>query len=191
MYGASVIGKIDMWSVAVVGVGMLRGVGIPLLENKGRQRLLASWFLGFLGFLVSWFGSFLASWFQRLLVSWFLGFLVSWLLGFLVSWFRGFLISWFENCLISKFIGTNFSWLRSFNYPTLPKFHFMFSGRYWSPIHDFQEVIRRIVFFRRPSFTKKQNCRYQNFEIPERILLNMIRDFFVDYLKYSGVSKDE
>ena len=52
------------WSAgAGVGVGMLRGRGIPLIEIKSSS-FKVSWFLGF---LVSWFHSF----------CWFLGFKVS------------------------------------------------------------------------------------------------------------------
>ena len=106
------------WSGAGVGVGMLRGAGIPLLENKEVIGLLVSWCS------VSWFlvprsldllvsclfvSSCLAHWFLvvfvylligflafGLLVSLFLGLLVSWFLGFigfLVSWL---LVSWFQ-----------------------------------------------------------------------------------------------
>ena len=44
-------------------VGMLRGGGIPLIENKK-------------GFLVSWFLRFKVYWFLRSLASWFPGFKV-------------------------------------------------------------------------------------------------------------------
>ena len=61
---------------AGVGVGLLRGRRIPLLET-----LKVSWFLG----------------------VWFLGFLVSRFLDFLVSKCRGFLASKFLGFLVSKF----------------------------------------------------------------------------------------
>ena len=62
-------------SGAGVGVGMLRGAGIPLLENKK-------------GFLVSWFLDF-GLWFLAVVGLLFVG---CWCLvfGFLVSWFRSF-----------------------------------------------------------------------------------------------------
>ena len=60
------------WSGAGVGVGMLRGREIPLLENKKFQSVLVSWFLVFFLFC---------------LVYWFLGLLVSWFIGLLVYWF--------------------------------------------------------------------------------------------------------
>ena len=56
---------------AGVGVGMLRGRGIPLKKN--------------LGFLVSWFQSFNVSKYLGFLVSKFLGFLIYWFLGYKVS----------------------------------------------------------------------------------------------------------
>ena len=79
------------------------------------------WGVGF--FCFSWFLGFLVSWFLGFLVSWFL---VSWFLLFLVSWFRSFLVPWFQ-----RFKG-------------LPNCHFMFSGRYWSHIQDYQDFIRRV-----------------------------------------------
>ena len=57
---------------AGLGVGMLRGRGIPFIENK-------------IEFKVSWFLACLAFWFQ----------------SFLVSKFIGFLVSWFQNCKVS------------------------------------------------------------------------------------------
>ena len=87
--------------------------------------VLVYWFLGFLGFLVSWF----------------LELLVSKFLGSKVSWFQSFL-----GFLVSK--------SQSFNDPTLPSFHFIVSGRDRSHIEDFQEFIRRIFeMCRAPSFT--------------------------------------
>ena len=77
------------WSGAGVGVGMLRVLGIPLLDND--------WLLGFLidGFLVSRsFG---------ILVSWFLGFLISWFLGLLVSWFLCFKVSQIKSFKVQRF----------------------------------------------------------------------------------------
>ena len=112
----------------------------------------------FLGFLVSSFQSFLVSlslgilvsWFIGFLVPWFIGFLVSWFLDLLVYWFLGFKISWFRSFLVSKFLGLKVSWFLGFlfpkvyliccgknSYPTLPKFRFMFSGRYWPHFQGF------------------------------------------------------
>ena len=79
----------------------------------------------------------------------------SWCLGFLVSKFPGVKVSWFQNSEVWNF--------QSFNDSILPNFHFMFSGRYWSRIQDFQEFIRRIVgIFRHPSFPKvsKNACSF-------------------------------
>ena len=55
--------KTDAWSGAAVRVGMLKGAGIPLLENQ--KSCLVSWFL------VSWFDGFLVVGFS---VPKFLGF---------------------------------------------------------------------------------------------------------------------
>ena len=61
--------------------------------------------------------------------------LASWVLGFKVSCFQSLLASWFQSFLESK--------LQSFNDPILPKFHFMFSGRYRSHIQDFKTLLDR------------------------------------------------
>ena len=66
------------WLGAEVGVGMLRGEGIPSIEEQ-----------------VSWLFGCLVSWFLSFLVSKFLGFKVS-----LVSWFHSFLVSCFLGFLV-------------------------------------------------------------------------------------------
>ena len=96
---------------AGVAVGMCRGGGIPLVENK---MCLGYWFLGF---KVSRFLGFKVSWLLRFVFVW--GFLATWLQSFKVSTIQRFEIEVFK---VSKF--------QSCSDPILPTFHFMFSGRY-------------------------------------------------------------
>ena len=73
-------------SGAGVGFGMLRGVGIPLLENtKGFLDFLA-FGLRFYGLMVVWLYGFMVVWF---IVLWFMAL---GLYGFVLAWFYGF---WF------------------------------------------------------------------------------------------------
>ena len=60
-------------------------------------------------------------------------------------WIYGFMALWFYGLMALCFLG----------FKNLSNFHFMFSGRYWSHIEDFQDFVRRIfIMFRRPSFAK-------------------------------------
>ena len=72
------------WSDAGVGLGMLRGRGIPLLEK-------VYWFLVFTVSLGLW--CLKVPWIIRSLDYWILGFVVSKFLGFVVSWFQGSKVS--------------------------------------------------------------------------------------------------
>ena len=97
-----------------------------------------------------------------------LGFLVSWCLGFKDSCFLGFLVSWFESFLVS--------WFQSFK--ELPNVHFMFSGRYWSHIQDFQDFIWRIVgICWCPPFRKIKMLDLQHFEIYKNSMLKQLWEF--------------
>ena len=134
------------WSGAGVGVAMLRGEAfldslVPRFRGYRCLGFLVSWFIGFsvsgflffARFLVSWFPNFLVStfigsWFQSCSFSQFLGFEVCWLLDFKVSWFQIFEVSEFQR----------------FSDPILPNVHFMFSGRCWSRIQDWQDCSMQI-----------------------------------------------
>ena len=100
--------------------------------------------LRFYGFMVFGFWL-LVLWFYGCVVVWFYGFLVVWctvlgFCGFMVLWFYGL---WFYSFMVLWFLSCK----------SLPTFHFMFSRRYLSHIHDFKDFIIRIVgLFRRPSF---------------------------------------
>ena len=104
---------------------MLRGRGMPLLENK---QVVCS--LGFLGFSVLGCRGFLVSWFLGSLVSWLLGVKASWLLGLSVSRFLGFLVSKFLGFEVSKVSKMQkfFNAFGNMN-PILSNCHFMLSGR--------------------------------------------------------------
>ena len=91
-------------------------------------------------------------------------------LGFLAV---GFLVSWFQSCLVSRLFGyskirrfkdskIHFMYLKDIG-SILSNYHFLFSGRYWSHIQDFQEFIRRIsMAVRCPSFPKITKSRVSN-----------------------------
>ncbi len=121
-----------------------------------------------------------------------LGFLVSKCLGFLFCWFLGFK---FHGYLASKLLGFKVSWFQSFlvsKFEDLPNFHFMFSGRYWSHIQDFQEFVRRIVgICRSPSFPTFSKCSISKSLTFIKIRFPWRTCFFLDFQKYPGVSKDK
>ena len=118
-------------------------------------------------------------------VSWFLGFLVSWFLSFLVAWFYGSKVSWFLGFLVSKF--------QSFKESQVP-FHFL----YWFHIakcrcHDFQKIL--IPYSRFQEFLRWicMICRRSSSPKSSNMIshLEIIRDCFLDYVEYPGVSKDK
>ena len=166
---------------------LVRVFPIEFLDVPFRNLLeKVSWFLGC---LVCWC---LVSGFLDLGVSRFLGFFVSWFLGFKVSWFSGLLVSksfgfivyWFQSVfvsclsfLVSKIIGSKVSMIPYYQSYWIALPCFMFSGRYWSHIQDFQECIRRIVgdFSASALSIFQKRTKFYHFRIYENVLGNVFR----------------
>ena len=85
---------------------MLRGMGIPLIENKKFPCVLVSWLLVF---VFSW--------------------LVGWLVGWLVSWFRNRKVSKFQRFKVSKVKNGIQHLLEDIDF-IIPNCHGVFSGRF-------------------------------------------------------------
>ena len=138
---------------AEVEVGMLKGGGIPFIENEK-----VCWFFGF---LVSWFFCFLVSWFQSCLVYWFIGLLVFWFLCVLLFGFLGLLVSKLKFPKFSKFykLENSLNVLGGKYWSHITWFQFYLFRRYWSHPQEFQDFIKRAVGnFRRPSFPQFSKC---------------------------------
>ena len=70
--------------------------------------------------------------------------------------------------------------------------YFMFSGRYWSHIQEFQQVITQIDGIVRPRlFHFSKHVGFQLFDISKHITFEQIFCFFLDCLRYPGGSKDQ
>ena len=124
--------------------------------------------LNWKSFEVSRFQSFLASWFPGFSISWFIGFKVSKLQ---IQQTRN---KTFISCLLLEID------------PILPKFHSMFSGRYWSHNQDFKKFKDGSSWFFGASVSQENGLR--NFQIPQIFLVHF--DFF-DHLMHPGVSADK
>ena len=89
--------------------------------------------LWFYGCIICGFTIFVVLWFYGVMLLCFSGFLVLWCYGFL---FYGFMVLWFYSCMVLLFYGLLVSRFRK-----LPNFYFMLSGRYWSRIQDFRDLL--------------------------------------------------
>ena len=116
---------------------------------------------------------------------------VSKFLGFFVSRFRGFLVSWFLFALSLRFKISKLQRYETISCsledvgPILPNFHFI-SGRYWSHIQGFWEMLRRIFrIFGHASFPTNPKLSISKIlRIPNLISFKSDLCFFWNYLEY-------